>query len=301
MTPSWLRDAAAALSAAGVTRPRWTAEQIAASVLDCEPLALTLDPPVVGPSEIAQVRRRIARRVRGVPLQYLTGICGFFGNDLRVGDGVFIPRPETERLVEVAVRELARLPVTRPTVFDVGTGSGAVAISLTFASPIGTLVGFDISRQALTVAQGNAHRLGIAARIRWVCADLLTPCGSATADLVVANLPYIPSSALPSLPPEVQWEPPLALDGGADGLRPCRRLLAQAQTRLRPHGVMVLEVGVGQAARLRAEYAGRWAQIDVIQDDTGAERVVVFHRRRPAHPDDDGSRRVDAWAMTSHG
>ena len=289
-------EAAATLAASGSARPRWTAEQIAASVLDCEPVALVVDPPRCSAAQAEEVRRRVAWRAAGVPLQRVTGIAGFYGRDFCVAAGVFIPRPETERLVEVAVRECSRLPVARPTVVDVGTGSGAVAISLTLAVSaatmgrvVGLVGGFDVCAQALAVAKANAERLGAPGGVRWVRADLLAPCAGAQVDLVVANLPYLPSSSLPSLPREVQWDPPGALDGGPDGLRVIRRLLGQAATRLHRWGVVVLEVGEGQASRLIREFAAAWAQWQVVPDDVGIERVVVFRRPLGASRKEAGS------------
>ncbi len=276
-----LRETAAWLAAAGVERPRWTAAQLAAAVLECEPVALIVEPPAIGPEAAGEVRRRVTRRAHGVPLQHLTGVAGFFGHDFHVAPGVFIPRPETERVVETALRELARVRRTwpRPTVVDVGTGSGAIAISLTSTSDVST-IGFDTNPQALGVAQRNARRLGVAARTRWVRADLLAACADTQVDLVVANLPYLPSSTLSTLPREVQWDPGSALDGGPDGLDLIRRLVAQAAARLRLEGVVILEVGAGQAGLLRRAYAAQWETIDVVLDDTGIERVVVMRRPR---------------------
>ena len=165
---------------------------------------------------------------------------------------------------------------SRPVVMDVGTGSGAIVISLTASGCVGTMYGFDFSRQALTVARENARRLGAAARIAWVQADLLASCPPACADLVVANLPYIPTSALPALPREVQYDPVLALDGGPDGLSVIRRLAGQAASRLRPRGILVLEVGAGHAEIIRASIGRTWAECDIINDDTGLARVVVL-------------------------
>lgn len=276
-----LQEASSRLRAAGVERPRWTAEQIAASVVGCDPVAFVVEPPGLRPEDVEGVWDRVARRTQGVPLQHLTGVAGFFGAEIAVRPGVFIPRPETERLVEVAVQELGRFLAGRPTVWDVGTGSGAVAISLTRAASIGTMIGFDISEPALGLARENARHLGLAAQIQWVRADGLTACLAAAADLIVANLPYIPSAALPLLPREVQWDPPAALDGGPDGLRVIRRVLGDAAACVRPHGAVALEVGAGQAAQLRGEFAAAWKEIAIIRDDTGIERVVVC--RRPRH------------------
>lgn len=270
-----LREVTATLGAARIERPRWTAEQIAAAVLGCEPVALVTAPPPLDSETSVAIQRRVAQRAAGMPLQYLTGIAGFCGLDLWVRPGVFIPRPETERVVEVAIRELSRLP-TPSTVVDVGSGSGAIAIGLTSVVKHVRIQGFEISRPALAVAQANARRLG--ARVQWVCADLLAPCGEGRIDLVVANLPYIPSETLASLPREVQWDPPEALDGGPDGLQLIRRLLDQVVRGLRPHGVVVLEVGQGQARTLVEDEEGRWGASEIVRDDTGVERVVVFRR-----------------------
>lgn len=273
-----VREAAERLAAAGVERPRWTAEQLTAAVLGCEPIALTVDPPRCDPARAAELQHRVARRAAGVPLQQLVGVAGFFGREFRVAPGVFIPRPETERVVEVALAELAGLGVGPATVYDVGTGTGVIAISLTAEHPVGTMVALEISRPALAVARQNGRRAGVEEKVQWVCADLLAPCRPARADLIVANLPYLPSSELPWLPREVRWDPRAALDGGADGLDVIRRLLSQAGTVLRPGGAVVLEVGPGQARQLVRDAAGPWGQPRIVADDTGVERVVVLRR-----------------------
>lgn len=276
MTLDVVREAADLLGTAGIERPRWTAEQLAAAVLGCEPLALIVEPPPVAPTQAEEIRRRAALRAHGIPLQHLTGIAGFFGHDLLVRPGVFIPRPETERLVEMAVQEVARRPGA--TVLDVGTGTGAMAISLTLAAPVGTMLGLDINGRALELAAENARRLGMSARVRWGRADLLRGCRAGSADLIVANLPYIPTSALPGLPRDVQHDPPEALDGGPDGLALIRRLMTQAVECLRRPGTLLLEVGAGQAEVVVREAAASWVETAVVADDTGVNRVVVLRR-----------------------
>ncbi|MBI4227091.1 MAG: peptide chain release factor N(5)-glutamine methyltransferase [Candidatus Omnitrophica bacterium] len=275
-----LADATAVLTAAGIERPRWTAEQLAASVLGCEPLALIVAPPAIDDAPAAKIHRQAARRAQGVPLQHLTGIAGFFGRDFLVEPGVFIPRPETERLVETVVAELTRVrwPAGGPTVWDVGTGSGVIAISvaLTSGTIVGTLCASDINPQALALAARNARRLGAPHRCHWVRGDLLSACAAGRADVIVANLPYLPSSALPALPRDVQYDPPMALDGGPDGLALIRRLMAQAARALRRPGALLLEVGAGQAEIVRREAGGAWADVTVIADETGLDRVVAL-------------------------
>ncbi len=271
-----VREAADLLGTAGIERPRWTAEQLADAVLGCEPLTLIVEPPAVAPEAADEVRRRAALRAQGIPLQHLTGVAGFFGHDFLVRPGVFIPRPETERLVEAAVQEVARRPGA--TVLDVGTGTGAIAISLTLAAPVGTMLGLDVNRRALGLAAENAGRLGAAARVRWACADLLSACGAGRADVIVANLPYIPSSALPGLPREVRHDPSSALDGGPDGLTFIRRLMDQAARGLRRPGALLLEVGAGQADAVVREVGRAWDQTAIVADDTGMARVVILRR-----------------------
>lgn len=281
MTVAWsdlVAEAQALLAAAGVERPRWAAEQITASVVGGDPAAWVLEPPALEATAHQEILRRAARRAAGVPLQYVTGIAGFFGRDFSVAPGVLIPRPETESLVEVALEELARLRLPRPVVWDVGTGSGVIALSLTLEAPASILVGFETSPRALAVARENARRLGVASGVRWVRADLLAACGELCADLIVANLPYIPTGELSALPREVQQEPREALDGGPEGLTLIRRLLAQAATRLRPKGTIILEVGDGQARQLQAEWASRWAEIQIRPDAAGRERIIICRR-----------------------
>ena len=273
-----LRECAERLAVAGVERPRWEAEQIAAAVIGCEPIAFVVEAPVMRPGQGEEIRRRVERRAAGEPLQYVTGLAGFFGHDFRVGPGIFIPRPETERLVEVTLREIAGLPVRHPVIVDVGTGSGAIAISLTLTSSVGTIHGFELSPLAMAGARENAVRLGVSERIRWIHTDLLTSCAADRVDLIVANLPYVPTLAIPSLPQDVRHDPLVALDGGLDGLLVIRRLLRQATACLRPHGIVVLEVGEGQAAQLRREFDTAWAACEVVRDDPGVERVIVFRR-----------------------
>ena len=276
--PDVVAEATAVLAAAAVERPRWAAEQITASVVGGDPAAWVMEPLTVEASAHQEILRRAARRSAGVPLQYVTGIAGFFGRDCSVAPGVLIPRPETECLVEVALEELARLRLPRPVVWDVGTGSGAIALNLTLEAPASILVGFDTSPRALAVARENARRLGVVSRVQWVCADLLAACGEWCADLIVANLPYISTGELSTLPREVQQEPREALDGGPQGLTLIRRLLAQAATRLRTGGTIILEVGDGQARRVQAEWVSRWADVAIRPDAAGRERIIICRR-----------------------
>ncbi|MBI3980204.1 MAG: HemK family protein methyltransferase, partial [Chloroflexi bacterium] len=171
-------------------------------------------------------------------------------------------------------------PVERPVVADIGTGSGAIAVSLALALPHAVVYAVDISADALAVAAANAARLGVADRVRLLQGDLLAPLPE-PADLIVANLPYIPAGDLPALQLEVRaYEPVLALADGPTGLDLIARLLAQAPGHLRPGGALALEVGAGQAngvGTLAAQHLPG-AAISTVRDLAGHERVVVVRR-----------------------
>jgi release factor glutamine methyltransferase len=172
-----------------------------------------------------------------------------------------------------------------PVIVELCTGSGAVAVALATELPAARVLATDVSWRALRVARANAARHGVAERITFLRGDLWravngqAPAGSA--DLVVANPPYIPTGELPALMPEVQWEPRMALDGGADGLRVMREILATSPDRIRPGGFLLLEIGAEQADAVRALVAAsdRWEPPRVRRDLAGRPRVVVARRR----------------------
>lgn len=197
------------------------------------------------PDQEAELEAKLERLSRGEPLPYVLGHWEFYGLDLEVSPEALIPRPETELLVDYALRWLAAHP-SRRWVADVGTGTGCVAIALAYhASQIQVIAG-DCSWPALSLARRNIRRYGLERRISLVQADLLTPFDRSF-DVICANLPYIPSALLDELP-VARWEPRLALDGGPDGLEPLRRLLAQAPRLLQPGGLLLVEIGADQGA-----------------------------------------------------
>jgi len=191
----------------------------------------------------ASVRERFdalcARRAAGVPIAYLTGSAWFCGREFAVDERVLIPRPETEHLVEEAVRALRGRPEARA--LDVGTGSGAIACSLAAELPGARVDATDLSAGALEVARANARRLGLAARLAFFEGDLDEPVRGRAYDAVLANLPYVPSRDVAAAPDPVSFEPRTALDGGPDGLALYRRLLPRLPAALRPGGVALLE------------------------------------------------------------
>lgn len=231
----------------------------------------------------------LRRKAAGEPVQYITGEQTFYGLSFGVTPAVLIPRPETELLVERMLEEadrIARRPLSdaggAPTLVDIGTGSGAIAVTFACLRPDWRVVATDVSEQALRVAERNAARHGAAERIRFLRGDLWSPVAEAgiRADIVVANPPYIPAGDIPRLMREVRdYEPRLALDGGDDGLALYRRLFGQMRTfaRDRLPRAIGLETGAGQARAVAdmMRGLGAWDVVDIVCDLSGLERHVI--------------------------
>ena len=216
------------------------------------------------------------RRCSGEPVAYITGRKEFMGLDFMVNPSVLIPRPETELLVENALK----LMPPASTVVDVGTGSGAVAVSLAFHNPGVRVFAVDCSSEALEVARRNAVKNGVADRVFFSHGCLLAPLDGllrpGQVDLITANLPYIDTGDLQELPREVKmFEPLLALDGGAEGLEHYRLLIPQAEIYLKQGGVLVFEIGFNQGRQaLNLLKTNLW-QAKVTQDLAGLDRLVL--------------------------
>lgn len=269
----WAR---AALSEVAASEPL-DAPLLLAHVLGCERAALLAHPQrPLTPAQSAAFRALVERRANGVPVAYLTGERAFFDLTLIVTPDVLIPRPETEHLVERALA-WARGREGALRIADVGTGGGAIAVTLARHLPAARVWALDVSREALGVARRNAARYDLTGRVHCVQADLLGPLLGARGafDLIAANLPYVPTSALEALP-VTRHEPRLALDGGPDGLAVIRRLLAQVPRVLTADGLLLLEIEATQgerAAALAAE-ALPGARVTVHADYAGHDRVV---------------------------
>ena len=230
----------------------------------------------------------LARRAKREPLQYLLGTQEFCGIEFEVGPSVLIPRPETEGLVEAAVRcaGMQSAAGRRPIVADVGTGSGCIAVSLARRLPLAVLYATDRSAEALRVARRNAERQGVAGQVTFLEGDLLKPLDArglaGQVDLVVSNPPYIAEREWDALQPEVRlFEPRMALAGGEDGLAVYRRLVQEAVDLLNAAGWLIVEVGQGQAESVRAliETTGRYGTVDVRLDQAGIARVVSVQKQ----------------------
>ncbi len=232
----------------------------------------------LAPSQNDGFRTLLQRRLAHEPLPYITGHREFYGLDLEVTPAVLIPRPETETLVEHAIA-FARTLTGPLSIADIGTGSGAIAISLAVSLPDAHLIATDISADALAVARGNAERHNVANRIEFREGDLLTPLDEPV-HILTANLPYLTTAMWQDEYPEVHGhEPRLALDGGPDGLDQVRRLLADAPTRLAPNAALLAEIGEwqGDAASALAAAAFRNARIVVHPDLAGRDRVLAIY------------------------
>ena len=222
----------------------------------------------------------LERRRAREPLAYILGYREFYGINLLVNSDVLIPRPETETMVEHALfMSLMGMESSQLVIADVGTGTGAIAINLAIHLPAARIYAVDLTDPVLNVANYNIRSHNVADRVTLRQGDLLEPVPEPV-DLVVANLPYIPTERIPTLQPEVQWEPRIALDGGADGLDPARRLLFQATTRLKEQGVILLELDPEQmetaAEAARQNFPD--ADVSVEQDLARRDRILVVTR-----------------------
>jgi len=260
-----LRSATQWLRASGSRSPRLDAELLLATALGVDRAELFRTPErVLSGSEERRFDGYLVRRQAREPVAYIRGHRAFRALELEVTPAVLIPRPETETLVDVALEALAAVPGDaaaprhyEPLALDVGTGSGCIALALAAENPFVRLVAVDVSEAAVEVARRNAARLGLGGRVDVRRGDLLADLPPrARFDLIVSNPPYIPEAEYRTLEPNVRdYEPRLALHGGEDGLDVYRRLIPAAAARLRPGGVLAVEVGTGQATAVRALFA----------------------------------------------
>ena len=274
MTPrEVIRQAADALRAAGVPDPEVDAAELLAHVTGQQALLLRADAwTALCGDVLTAFEALVARRLRREPLQYILGSQSFLGRAFHVDERVLIPRPETELLAE---RAIGRLRGYGPgaAALDLCCGSGCLAVSLALEVPEAAVHAADISEGALAVTRRNAEALGASVTLRQ--GDLFDAVDGLVFDLIVSNPPYIPAEECSALQAEVLREPLLALSGGPDGLDFYRRIAAEAPARLNPGGVILLEVGDGQAPAVAAllRQAG-WRDTAMYQDYQGIERIV---------------------------
>ena len=235
------------------------------------------DERVLTAAEEVAFAHAVERRSSGMPIPYITKSAGFFGKLFAVDERVLVPRPETEHLVEAALDDLRKRGRAEPRVADIGTGSGAIAISIAANMPGAWVFGTDISRAAIAVARGNAARNNVFQECTFLHGDLAAPLARfAPLDCVIANLPYVPTAEIAAAPDPVSFEPRLALDGGADGNDLYRRLLAQLPALLAERAFVLFEAAPATieplAALVRAAFPA--AQTRVHADYANLGRYI---------------------------
>jgi release factor glutamine methyltransferase len=289
-----LRSAIERLRAAGSESPRLDAELLLGHAIGADRTVIAAHPDaLVGDGPAERFEANLARRETGEPVAYIRGFKEFFGQAFATDARALIPRPETERLVELAVGETLRRLAAAPRpagtpplrIADVGTGAGTIAIALAVAlrerrvTADIEIFATDVSADALRLAVENAVGHSVADRIDFAEADLL-PGGVRPFELVLANLPYIPTADIPGLPIAASFEPSLALDGGPDGLSVIGRLLERLPNMLAPGGVALVEIGStqeGPAIELAGRVLAGWpASVD--RDLAGDPRVLRLER-----------------------
>ena len=282
-----LKKATAMLAFAAVSTPLLDAQVLLCHVLQVDRFYLYAHPErVLMPEEERRYFELIQKRAEGMPVQYLVLNQEFMGLDFYVEEGVLIPRADTEILVEAVIQYFQeRKRIFAPVIADLGSGSGAIAVSLASRISRAFLYAVDISEKALQISKANAERHGVSDRMRFLRGDLFEPLKAegleGKLDALVSNPPYIPRGEIDNLQKEVAlYEPRLALDGGEDGLDFYRRIIADAPLFLKEGGLLALEVGYDQAQPVNQmlKEKGCFQKIEIKKDLSGIDRVVTALR-----------------------
>ena len=257
------------------------AELVLTHVLNCDRLFLYLNKDSSLSKDNAQVVSLILkRRILREPVQYILGVTEFMGMKFKVDKRVLIPRPETEILVQSAIEELKN--IKNPSVLDIGTGSGCIAVSLAKHIPHSQITAVDISFEALKVAKDNARLNRVEeAQIKFIHSDLFSGLGNQKFDLIISNPPYVSIQELSVLAGELSFEPALALETGLDGMDFYRRIIIQADSHLNTGGFLIFEVGLNQACKVRDLLKARekFDFIRIIKDYNNISRVIIAKKR----------------------
>lgn len=266
-------------AAKGIDTARLDAELLLAHVLQKERIYLYAhyDEPL-STGELAAYRELVRKRGQRFSVAHLLGTKSFMGLKFSVTEDVLVPRPETELLVEAVLEREPR--DSTAAVLDIGTGSGAIVLSICHYLPQATGLGVDISAAALAVAAKNGASLDLP-QVRWQESDLTAAVGTQTFDWILSNPPYLTAGDMAALEPEVRHDPQLALFGGPDGLAVYRRLAAVMAEHLKPGGHCAVEIGSGQRQAVAAIFAavGNYSEVTVIPDYGGIERVLIWQRK----------------------
>jgi release factor glutamine methyltransferase len=268
-----------------IDSPRATAEILLSHALAANRIDLYLhyDQPL-NAAELNRFKVVVKRRIKREPVAYILGHKEFWTLDLEVSPEVLIPRPETECLVERALENLAAAPdLSRKHILELGTGSGAILLALASEKPRHAYWGTDISAGAIRLAQRNAICHGLAENMRFIVADWFAPFAARTDlfDMIVSNPPYIKTEDLEQLRPEIKaFEPLVALDGSADGLRCLRHIIESAHLYLKPGGRLILEMGHDQKTPLTQiiDRCGQYEDISYYTDYSGYDRIIAMRK-----------------------
>ena len=255
------------------------AELLFSSIFNCNRLSLYLNKKsLLDKDNAGFVSSVLRRRINGEPIQYILGKTEFMGFEFKVTPDVLIPRPETEILVETALKY-----VSGRNILDIGTGSGNIAISLAKLLQNINITAIDISEKAVEIALKNAKLNNVQGKIKFIKNDLFTcdVLGETCYDIIVSNPPYIPSKEIDKLQPEIKYEPRIALDGGLDGLDFYRCLIAGSIKYLKKGGLLILEMGFNQSEALKNIFQKfeDFEIIEVVKDYNNIERVIVARRK----------------------
>jgi len=267
------------LAARGIESSRLDAEVLMADLLDMERINLYVkyDYPLKN-VEIDNYRERIKKRAQRIPVAYITEKKEFMSLEFKVKEGVLIPRPDTENLVEAVIEYCRKEELQSPQIIDVGTGSGAIAVSLAHYLEDAKVVGVDLSTEAIKVARQNMDEHELSERMSILKSDLLKEFIKREItgiDIIVSNPPYISKSEMEKLPPEVKKEPKTALAAGEDGLAYYKKLIPQAEKVLKNGGKLFLEIGYQQAEAVKALFGSSWVEVEVKKDYSENDRIAA--------------------------
>ena len=282
---SFLQWATGVLTEAGIDSPRLDAELLLAEALNVSREALYLDPDRKLNSLQADLANRLVeRRTSREPMAYILRQREFWGRVFQVNRHVLIPRPETEILIEAFLKWHNKIaPKKAIRILDIGTGSGAIAVTLACEIPDCQVVATDISSQALAVAKTNAIAHGVDKRIQFIEDDIFPAEPLENFDAILSNPPYIESGEISRLMPDVgAYEPVLALDGGPEGLDYYRRMIPASKEFLNDKGMLLLEIGHDQASAVVELFPQDFSAPTVLQDYSGCDRVVLAERNGEA-------------------
>jgi release factor glutamine methyltransferase len=261
------------------------AELLFTQILNCDKLSLyqNRNSPL-GKEKLSFISSVLKRRIAGEPIQYILGKTEFMGLEFKVTPDVLIPRQETEILVETALKQISdlRSQISVVNILEIGTGSGNIAVSLAKHLPGAKICACDISAKALDIARANVRINRVDDSINFIQSDLFASYDlrPTAYDLIISNPPYVTAQEIDNLQPEIKYEPRIALDGGGDGLDFYRRIASQAPEYLKEDGLLILEMGFGQAGSIKniLKISENFEIIEVVRDYNGLDRVIVARK-----------------------